>query len=81
VQIAAGSLVLLGIALAVLVSPWFSALAAFVGAGLIIAGITGFCGMAKLLLYMPWNRAPAAAAPGDTTRLSRALTANKEATQ
>jgi hypothetical protein len=35
--------VLLGIVLAVLVSPWFMALSAFVGAGLIIAGITGFC--------------------------------------
>jgi rhodanese-related sulfurtransferase/anti-anti-sigma regulatory factor len=42
VQIVAGSLVLLGIVLAVLVSPWFMALSAFVGAGLIFAGITGF---------------------------------------
>jgi hypothetical protein len=32
------------------------ALSAFVGAGLIVAGITGFCGMANLLLHMPWNR-------------------------
>jgi rhodanese-related sulfurtransferase len=56
VQIAAGSLVLLGIVLAVLISPWFMALSAFVGAGLMVAGITGFCGMANLLLYMPWNR-------------------------
>ena len=49
VQIAAGALVLLGVLLAVLVSPWFMALSAFVGAGLIVAGITGFCGMANLL--------------------------------
>jgi rhodanese-related sulfurtransferase len=56
VQVAAGALVLLGIVLAVLVSPWFMALAAFVGAGLIVAGVTGFCGMANLLLRMPWNR-------------------------
>jgi rhodanese-related sulfurtransferase len=56
VQIAAGSLVLSGIALAVLVSPWFIALSAFVGAGLIFAGITGVCAMASLLLHMPWNR-------------------------
>jgi len=62
VQIAAGSLVLLGIVLAVLVSPWFMALSAFVGAGLIVAGITGFCGMANLLLHMPWNRSREAAA-------------------
>ncbi len=58
VQIVAGSLVVLGIILAVLVSPWFMALSAFVGAGLILAGITGFCGMANLLAVMPWNRAP-----------------------
>ena len=48
--------------LAVLVSPWFMALSAFVGAGLIVAGITGFCGMANLLLHMPWNRSREAAA-------------------
>ena len=58
VQIVAGSLVVLGILLAVLVSPWFMALSAFVGAGLIFAGITGFCGMANLLALMPWNRLP-----------------------
>jgi rhodanese-related sulfurtransferase len=56
VQIAAGSLVLLGIALAVLVNPWFAALSAFVGAGLTQAGITGNCAMASILKYMPWNR-------------------------
>jgi hypothetical protein len=38
------------------------ALSAFVGAGLIVAGITGFCGMANLLLHMPWNRPREAAA-------------------
>ena len=56
VQIAAGSLVLLGTLLAVLLSPWFMALPAFVGAGLVMAGFTGFCGMANLLARMPWNR-------------------------
>jgi rhodanese-related sulfurtransferase len=61
VQIVAGSLVLLGIVLALLVSPWFMALSAFVGAGLIVAGVTGFCGMANLLRHMPWNRAREAA--------------------
>lgn len=69
VQIVAGSLVLLGVVLAVLVSPWFMALSAFVGAGLIVAGITGFCGMANLLLHMPWNRSrEAAATPLATAR-------------
>lgn len=56
VQITAGSLVVLGIVLAVLVSPWFMALSAFVGAGLMFSGITGTCAMAALLGLMPWNR-------------------------
>jgi rhodanese-related sulfurtransferase len=69
VQIAAGALVLLGVLLAVLVSPWFMALSAFVGAGLVVAGITGFCGMANLLARMPWNRSrEAAATPLATAR-------------
>lgn len=56
VQITAGGMALLGALLAWLVSPWFIALSGFVGAGLMVAGITGFCGMARLLGLMPWNR-------------------------
>jgi rhodanese-related sulfurtransferase len=56
VQISAGSLVLLGLVLAVLVNPWFAALSAFVGAGLTQAGITGNCAMASILKHMPWNQ-------------------------
>lgn len=56
VQIAAGSLVLIGVILGWFVAPAFFALAAFVGAGLTFAGATGFCGMARLLASMPWNR-------------------------
>lgn len=56
VQIAAGSLVLAGVALGIWVAPAFLALSAFVGAGLVFAGTTGWCGMARLLAYMPWNR-------------------------
>ena len=59
VQITAGSLVLAGLVLAVAVSPWFAALSAFVGAGLVFAGVSGWCGMANLLGIMPWNRASA----------------------
>lgn len=64
VQIAAGALVLLGVLLGWLVSPWLFGIAAFVGAGLVFAGVTGFCGMARLLRLMPWNRiaSPPAAA-------------------
>jgi rhodanese-related sulfurtransferase len=56
VQIAAGSLVFTGVLLGFFVSPGFYVLSAFVGAGLMFAGITGFCGMARLLALMPWNR-------------------------
>ena len=61
VQIGAGSLILIGVILGALVAPGFHALAAFVGAGLLIAGATGFCGMARILAVMPWNRGGAAA--------------------
>lgn len=62
VQIAAGSLVVIGAVLALTVSPAFIALSAFVGAGLVFAGASGWCGMAKLLAVMPWNRAARSAA-------------------
>ncbi|MCA9296681.1 MAG: rhodanese-like domain-containing protein [Phycisphaerales bacterium] len=55
VQITAGSLVLLGVLLGVFVSPWFLILSGFVGGGLTFAGLSGWCGMAKLLARMPWN--------------------------
>lgn len=56
VQIAAGLLVLAGVLLSILVAPPWIALAGFVGAGLSFAGTTGWCGMARLLAIMPWNR-------------------------
>lgn len=56
VQIAAGLLVLTGVVLGFFVAPGWFGLSAFVGAGLTFAGITGFCGMARLLMLMPWNR-------------------------
>ncbi len=58
VQIAAGSLVVLGVLLGALVSPWLYALSGFVGAGLVFAGVTGTCGLASLLRMMPWNHVP-----------------------
>jgi rhodanese-related sulfurtransferase len=60
VQIAAGLLVLSGVGLGFAVSPLFFGVSAFVGAGLAFAGATGFCGMARLLAVMPWNRRAAA---------------------
>ncbi len=56
VRIVAGALVLIGLALGTFVSPWGYALAAFVGAGQVFAGITDTCGMGMLLARMPWNR-------------------------
>ncbi len=58
VRIAAGALVLLGSGLAWFVDPAFVGLAAFVGAGLVFAGVTDTCGMGLLLARMPWNRVP-----------------------
>jgi rhodanese-related sulfurtransferase len=63
VQIAAGSLILVGVVLGHLASPLFYLLSGFVGAGLTIAGASGFCGMARLLAVMPWNRRTYSAAP------------------
>jgi rhodanese-related sulfurtransferase len=61
VQIVAGSLVVLGVLLGSLVSPWLYVLSGFVGAGLVFAGVSGTCGLASLLRLMPWNRALASA--------------------
>jgi len=57
VQIAAGVLVLIGLLLALSFSCWLLVIPAFVGGGLVFAGLSGWCGMAKLLAVMPWNRA------------------------
>lgn len=56
-QLGAGLLVLIGVGLGFAVHPAFFGLSAFVGAGLTVAGATGFCGMARLLALAPWNRA------------------------
>jgi rhodanese-related sulfurtransferase len=64
VRIAAGLLVLTGSALGAFVSPYWIGLAAFVGAGLVFAGITDTCGMGMLLARMPWNQMPASPSAG-----------------
>jgi rhodanese-related sulfurtransferase len=56
VRIAAGSLVLTGVVLGWTVHPYILGLSAFVGAGLIFAGITDTCGMGMILARMPWNQ-------------------------
>lgn len=56
VRIAAGSLVFVGSALAAFVHPYWIGLPAFVGAGLVFAGVTDTCGMGMLIARMPWNQ-------------------------
>ena len=55
IQIAAGSLALLGVVAGTFWPPALG-LSAFVGGGLVFAGLTGFCGLGVLLHRMPWNR-------------------------
>lgn len=64
VRIAAGLLILAGVGLSWL-HPWWIGLSAFVGAGLVFAGVTDTCGMAMLLTWMPWNRVPPESDPVD----------------
>lgn len=56
VRIAAGLLVVLGTGLGFAVHPYWLGLSAFVGAGLVFAGVTDTCGMGLLLAKMPWNQ-------------------------
>lgn len=56
VRIAAGTLVLTGVLLGWFVHRGFFLLSGFVGAGLIFAGISDWCGMGLLLAKAPWNR-------------------------
>ncbi|MFT8210312.1 MAG: rhodanese family protein [Symbiopectobacterium sp.] len=56
VQIVAGGLTVTSVALGYVLHPAFFGVAGFIGAGLVFAGISGFCGMAKLLMFMRWNK-------------------------
>jgi rhodanese-related sulfurtransferase len=56
VRIAAGSLVLTGVVLGFSLHTGFFALSGFVGAGLIFAGISDWCGMGLLIAKAPWNQ-------------------------
>jgi rhodanese-related sulfurtransferase len=69
VRITAGSLVLVGVALGSLVHPYLYGLSAFIGAGLVFAGLTDTCGMGMMLAKMPWNTrtAPSTSSPSATT--------------
>ena len=56
VRIAAGSLVVIGAAVGQFVHPGGFGLSAFIGAGLVFAGVTDTCGMGMMIAKMPWNR-------------------------
>ena len=56
VQIAVGFCVLTASLLALWVDPRWVYVSLFFGAGLLFAGLSGFCGLALLLAKMPWNR-------------------------
>ena len=56
VRIAAGFLVLLGAVLGYAVDPLWHGLSAFVGGGLVFAGITNYCGMALVIARASWSR-------------------------
>ncbi len=64
VRIGAGAIVVLAVALGAFVHPGFLALAAFVGAGQVFAGVTDWCGMGLLLAKAPWNQSTSASAVG-----------------
>lgn len=56
VQIVIGLFVAVFTALGAFTNPWFLVVPAFMGCGLLFAGVTGFCGLATVLSMMPWNR-------------------------
>src|SRR5208282_2580955 len=70
VRIVAGTFVLTFTALGYAVHPYFLAIPAFMGAGLLFAGITDTCGMGMMLARMPWNQAGAEADPAGTPAAS-----------
>lgn len=57
-QLTIGTGLLITTLSALFVHPLFVLLAGFFGAGLTFAGMTGLCGLARLLALMPWNRSP-----------------------
>ena len=69
VRIAAGALAATGGFLALFVHPLFAALPAFVGSGLVFAGVTDTCAMGMMIAKLPYNR-PASC---DVAAMVRAL--------
>ncbi|MCF8998387.1 rhodanese-like domain-containing protein [Acinetobacter nectaris] len=55
VQITTGLLILIGLLLGYTISTWFFLISTGIGIGLVFAGISGYCGLAKVLMKAPWN--------------------------
>ena len=70
VRIAAGGLAAAGAFLALLFNPLFAIVPAFIGSGLVFAGVTDTCMLGMLLARLPYNR-PASC---DVSAMVRALT-------
>jgi rhodanese-related sulfurtransferase len=56
VQIAVGVLLVMKVVFGFTVHELFFAAIPLIGAGLIMAGITNWCGLARLLALLPWNQ-------------------------
>ncbi|MCG6939320.1 MAG: rhodanese-like domain-containing protein [Gammaproteobacteria bacterium] len=56
VQIAVGVLLVLKVLFGFTIHELFFAAIPLIGAGLIVAGITNWCGMARLIARLPWNQ-------------------------
>lgn len=77
VQVAAGTLILIGLGLSHWVSKEFILITLFVGVGLVFAGLTGYCGMAVLLSKMPWNKFPVSTLSASSLQCSVEATPKK----
>lgn len=56
VQLTIGLLLIVGSVLGTMFSPAWFLLTGLIGAGLTVAGLTGFCGLAMAIAKMPWNQ-------------------------
>lgn len=68
VLVGAGSMMFLFTVLGFLISPYFFALNIFMAGGMVFAGLTGACGMARILIMMPWNKSPICGASCSTSK-------------
>jgi rhodanese-related sulfurtransferase len=56
VRVASGLLVIISILLAIFVHKGLLGIAGIVGAGLVLVGMTNWCGLGRVLGQMPWHR-------------------------